>query len=83
MMLRVLGYVLAGAVLAGCAGPKSSYQPQNVNLSGYPPAYRAGYQDGCDTARQLIGTRKDAERFKTDSQYANGWRDGHDLCKRK
>jgi hypothetical protein len=83
MMLRMLGYLLAGAVLAGCASSKPSYQPQNVNLSGYPPAYRAGYQDGCDTARLLIGSRKDAERFKRESEYATGWRDGYDLCKRK
>jgi hypothetical protein len=83
MTLRMFGYVLAVLILAGCAGSRPSYQPENVNLSGYPPAYRVGYRDGCDSARQLIGSHKDAERFKTDSQYANGWRDGYDLCKRK
>jgi hypothetical protein len=83
MMLRMLACLLVGTVLASCASSNPAYRPQNINLSGYPPAYRAGYQDGCDTARLLIGLRKDAERFKTDSQYASGWRDGYDLCRRK
>jgi hypothetical protein len=46
----------------------------NNNLSGYPPAFRQGYADGCASA----GGRatRDEVRFKADVQYAWGWRDG-------
>ena len=52
-----------------------------VNLSGYPPAFRAGYADGCasvDAAR-----KRDEPRFKSDAEYAQGWRDGYDICRRR
>lgn len=71
-------------MLVGCVGMSTSSpsRPPNINLSGYPPAFREGYLDGCETARALIGVRKDERRFKSDPQYAQGWRDGHDICKR-
>jgi len=50
-------------------------------LSGYSPAFRAGYADGCgsvDAAR-----KRDEPRFKADADYAQGWRDGNDICKRR
>ncbi len=37
--------------------------------------------DGCgsvDAAR-----KRDESRFKADANYAQGWRDGNDICKRK
>ncbi|TCV90450.1 hypothetical protein EDC63_101423 [Sulfurirhabdus autotrophica] len=58
------------------------YQPQSVNLSGFPPAYKVGYQDGCESVDRSE-MKKDIKRFKTDSQYASGWRDGYDLCKKR
>ncbi len=68
------------AVLAfGCSTPKKE---PNVNLAGYPPEFRAGYLDGCESARRNI-TKKDEQRFKTDPQYSSGWRDGFDICKKQ
>jgi len=53
----------------------------NVNLSGFPPEFRQGYADGCSSAR---GARvRDEARNKQDMQYAAGWRDGFDICRRK
>src|SRR5208283_4299206 len=54
--------------------------PSNVNLQGFPLAYRQGYADGCASASG--GERKDAERFKTDGPYRTGWIDGQALCKK-
>jgi hypothetical protein len=55
--------------------------PSNVNLQGFPLAYRQGYADGCAS----VGTteQKDAARFKSDGQYRTGWQDGVFLCKKK
>ena len=55
--------------------------PSNVNLQGFPLAYRQGYTDGCAS----VGTteQKDAARFKSDGQYRTGWQDGVFLCKKK
>jgi hypothetical protein len=55
--------------------------PPNVNLTGFPLAYRQGYADGCASA---TGTeRKDATRFGADPNYRTGWQDGLALCKKK
>jgi hypothetical protein len=59
--------------------PSQSEQP-DYNLAGYPPAFRDGYVDGCDSTRQPASTVRDENRFKTDSTYATGWRDGFDMC---
>jgi hypothetical protein len=72
---------LAG-MLAICACTPVRKEP-DVNLGGYPPAFRAGYQDGCASARRLSGTTRDEARFKSDSMYATGWRDGYDICKKQ
>jgi len=70
---------LLGAVVlvAACATPKKD---ANVNLAGYPPAFRAGYIDGCDSSKRASGQTRDEARFKHDAQYASGWRDGYDIC---
>lgn len=67
-------------IIVGCATPK--YQAQNINLSGFPPEYRAGYDDGCSSAKFVLIPKKDTDRFKTDKLYAQGWKDGNDLCKK-
>jgi hypothetical protein len=64
------------------APPTTSVNPpSNVNLQGFPLAYRQGYADGCNS----VGTveHKDAARFKSDGQYRTGWQDGVFLCKKK
>jgi hypothetical protein len=53
------------------------------NLSGYPPAVRDGYIDGCETAKRSSYGRKDAGRMASDSQYAMGWNDGFSICQRR
>ena len=64
-------------LLSACSAEKKE---PNVNLAGYPPAFRAGYVDGCDSARLSGVKKKDASRFKNEPQYAAGWRDGYDIC---
>ena len=53
------------------------------NLSGYPPAVRDGYIDGCESAKKTQYGRKDAKRFAEDAQYSMGWNDGFSICKKK
>ena len=50
------------------------------NLTGYPPALREGYIDGCESAKRSAYGRKDARRMADDAQYAMGWNDGHSIC---
>ena len=78
--------ISALALLWGCATTQqpsgtapSKPPPANVNLSGYPPAFQAGYADGCESVR--AARTRDEARFKTDALYAQGWRDGYDICK--
>ena len=68
------------ATACACASPPK--KDPNVNLAGYPPEFRAGYLEGCDSARRKT-TKKDEKRFKADAQYASGWRDGFDICTRQ
>jgi hypothetical protein len=63
------------------AAPATPAPPPPVNLQGFPPAYQAGFGDGCSTGR---GTeRKNADRFGKDGNYRVGWQDGFAQCKRK
>ena len=50
------------------------------NLTGYPPAVRDGYIDGCESAKRSDYARKDAARFASDAQYSMGWNDGFGIC---
>jgi hypothetical protein len=77
---RLAALVLC-AMTIGCTTPESK-QP-NVNLAGYPPAFRAGYLDGCNSGKGSASPKKEEERFKQDSQYAAGWRDGYDICSKQ
>ena len=51
------------------------------NLTGYPPAVRDGYIDGCETAKKTSYARKDPKRMADDAQYSMGWNDGYSICK--
>jgi len=63
------------------SAPAAPAPPPPVNLQGFPPAYQAGFGDGCATGR---GTeRKDGDRFGKDGNYRVGWQDGLAQCKRK
>lgn len=84
--------LVAALVAAGCASgplsrpdalPSASPNPPApaVNLAGYPPAFRAGYADGCAS---VDGTKKrDEARYKSDTGYKQGWQDGNDICRRR
>ena len=55
---------------------------------GFSPVYAAGYADGCASGNEAGGrlfgeARKDANRYTTDEQYAQGWDDGFASCKSK
>ena len=80
---RMRRVILCTAVMLspGCSTTPTEPPAPKVNLSGFPPAFQAGYADGCESAsgRQ----RRDEERFATDRQYASGWRDGLDSCRRR
>jgi len=88
--LKNLLAVAALATLTACAAtqraPTTPAKPATakapgVNLSGYPPAFRDGYADGCNAAKNRRGTRDEA-RFKSDPQFAQGWQDGFGICSR-
>jgi hypothetical protein len=80
--LRLLLSATVVLWLAGCATapPPSAGQP-DVNLAGFPPEFRAGYSDGCASVN--APRRRDEARFKADANYAQGWRDGYDICRRR
>ena len=72
-----------GAALTGCAQTPTAARPPapNINLSGFPPEFKQGYTDGCTSSK---GSRvRDEVRYRDQPQYASGWRDGFDICKRK
>jgi hypothetical protein len=75
--MKRLSLLLAAALLHACAVQKKE---PNVNLGGYPPEFRAGYLDGCESAKRTIGQKKDEQRFKREPQYVTGWHDGFDIC---
>jgi hypothetical protein len=67
-----------------CTEPAPSKPPQaSINLAGYPPEFRAGYDDGCVSAKPQAARKRDESRFKADANYAQGWNDGHDMCRRR
>jgi hypothetical protein len=68
----------AAAAERRAKAPRPAY-----NITGYPPAVREGYIDGCETAKRSDFARKDARRMTEDSQYAMGWSDGFSICNKK
>jgi hypothetical protein len=78
------------ALLTGCAGLNSERYLSNKQAfmlsEGNPPAYVAGYVDGCSTGRRLGGDKhfkyhKNAVRFEKDALYARGWQEGQINCR--
>jgi hypothetical protein len=91
MSVRLVAACAAAIALAACASagtrpeatadesgaPPRAVRP-NVNLSGYSPAFKEGYVDGCDSARG--SQRRNAQRYAADTNYMMGWNDGHSAC---
>jgi len=57
--------------------------PARYNLAGYPPAFRDGFDAGCDAAKHNVVSPADSARYGADPQYKAGWKDGQSLCKPK
>ena len=77
--MRLILAIPVLALAAGCTSqPAPAPQPE-VNLSGYPSAFRDGYADGCASVN--AARKRDEARFKSDANYALGWRDGYSICK--
>jgi hypothetical protein len=93
-MHSIVGACLLITVLAGCAATEKAQRPAGslapsrptarpiYNLAGYPPAFKDGYIDGCETAKKSAYALKDKRRFANDKQYRLGWNDGFSLCSR-
>ncbi|MDO8437135.1 MAG: hypothetical protein Q7S69_03085 [Nitrosomonadaceae bacterium] len=90
--MRLITAIFIVSVLAGCAamgwgqrpaGPLPPSTRPTYNLSGYPPAFKDGYIDGCETAKKTAYGYKDERRFSADNQYRTGWNDGFSLCRGK
>jgi len=62
------------------ASQPRAQRPAPVNLSGYSPAFKQGYSDGCDSARGSTVRRDDA-RYRSDNDYMMGWSDGNSVCR--
>jgi hypothetical protein len=94
---RLLPLILAAACAAPpLAPPPNQPEPPKAaqerrekaarptyNLTGYPPAVRDGYIDGCESAKKSAYARKDAKRMASDGQYEMGWNDGFSICGKK
>ena len=89
--MRRLITIIIFLVIAGCAstntskkvkpsGPLPPSTRPTYNLAGYPPSFKDGYIDGCETAKKSTYGFKDEKRFTEDNQYRNGWKDGYNLC---
>jgi hypothetical protein len=78
--LKKIILLVATALACACTPTRKE---ANINLSGYPPEFRAGYLDGCESSKRTTGQTRDAVRFKRDPQYASGWRDGYDICAKR
>ncbi|HEX7606763.1 MAG TPA: hypothetical protein VF348_08640, partial [Usitatibacter sp.] len=77
---------LSTLLAAGCAAvPPAPVMPETpkeagerrakaaaptYNLTGYPPAVRDGYIDGCESAKNTAYARKDTQRMAGDPQYS-------------
>jgi len=72
-------FLLLACLVSACA-PQPP--PPKYNLTGFPPAFRDGYDDGCRSAKPGALKRRQETRFKNDAQYASGWRDGYDICRK-
>lgn len=67
------------AARSATAGPPPPHA--RFNLTGYPPAFRAGFDAGCEAARRQNGKAPAPGPSAADPQYRQGWKDGASICK--
>ncbi len=73
----------ACALQPGKPGTERKPPPARYNLAGYPPAFRDGFDAGCDAAKRNVVAPTNTSRYGIDPQYRAGWKDGQSLCKPK
>ncbi|WP_025042061.1 hypothetical protein [Nitrosospira briensis] len=87
--MRLIVAVFLVTAFAGCAatgqgerppGPMPATTRPVYNLTGYSPAFKDGYIDGCETAKKTRFGFKNKSRFAVDTQYKLGWNDGFSIC---
>lgn len=78
---RICSLLALLALIAACASQTAP--PERVNLSGFSPSFKQGYNDGCVSAGTRNGARRDEGRYKTEADYMMGWNDGYSACRRR
>jgi hypothetical protein len=91
--MRLIAAVILVTTFTGCTtttnqgerppGPLPAITRPVYNLTGYSPAFKDGYIDGCETAKKTRFGLKNKNRFSTDTQYKLGWNDGFSICRGK
>ena len=85
-----LVFIASTLILTGCTGLSPDRYLANKQKfmldQGDPPAYVAGYVDGCAAGRRLAGDksfvyRKNNTRFEKDALYARGWQEAQINCR--
>lgn len=91
--MKVKSHVFIGFLflfMTGCTGLSPDRYLANKQAfmlnQGNPPAYVAGYVDGCSSGRRLGGDRhfvyrKNNTRFEKDALYARGWQEAQINCR--
>jgi hypothetical protein len=69
--------------LAACGSEKAAMIER-----GFDPGYAAGYEDGCSSGGEAAGGlfddfKKDARRYDTERDYAQGWDAAFEVCGEK
>lgn len=90
--MRLIAAFFLIFTVAGCTTTGQSQRPSGplppstrpaYNLTGYSPAFKDGYIDGCETAKKTSYGLKVERRFSSDIQYRMGWNDGFGVCRGK
>lgn len=70
------------SLLTGCGGTEG----QRLMQEGASPAYAQGFDDGCSSGKKAAGDmfsqfHKNVQEFQHNSDYRQGWNDGHEECR--
>jgi|SRR5690349_2602034 hypothetical protein len=91
-VVRLTAPIFSMILITGCATTEEAKRPAGpppastrpvYNLTGYSPAFKDGYIDGCETSKKTRYGAKDERRFSADAQYKMGWNDGYSVCRAK
>lgn len=81
-MNRTLAVLVLLLPLASCA----LFESSTTRALRRTPDYRAGYGDGCASAGTSANPRadtqiRDAEAYRANAAYRQGWNEGHGACR--